>query len=90
MPAFRRHLSSPGQIERLKKAQAEHWRALFAPTPPADQESRSARIGEIHVKIGLPAGWYMAGYAFLLKKLLPHIAGRHRFSASARTALIDR
>ncbi len=90
VPAFRRHLSSPGQIERLKKAQAEHWRALFAPTPPADQESRSARIGEIHVKIGLPSGWYMAGYAFLLKKLLPHIAGRHRFSASARTALIDR
>ena len=90
VPDFHAHLTAPGQIERLKKAQADHWRALFAPTPAADAASRSTRIGEVHVKIGLPSGWYMAGYAFLLKKVLPYIVGRHRFSARTRAALIDR
>ena len=90
VPGFHDHLTSPEQIERLKKAQAEHWRGLFSPTLAADVESRSTRIGEVHVKIGLPSGWYMAGYAFLLKKLLPHIAKRHRFSMSTQVAMMDK
>jgi len=90
VPGFRDHLAAPGQIDRLKKAQAEHWRGLFAPTLPADAERRSVRIGEVHVDIDLPSGWYMAGYAFLLKKLLPEIIRRHRFSASRQIALVDR
>ena len=90
VPGFHDHLSSPEQIERLKKAQAEHWRGLFSSTLAADVESRSTRIGEVHVKIGLPSGWYMAGYAFLLKKLLPHIAKRHRFSMGTQVAMMDK
>jgi methyl-accepting chemotaxis protein len=89
VPGFRQHLAVPGQIDRLKKAQAEHWRALFAPVLPEDAVDRSTRIGEVHVKIDLPSGWYMAGYAFLLKKLLPHIAKRHRFSAGTQIAMMD-
>ncbi len=86
---FAARISAPGEVDRLKRAQAEHWSALFAPTLSPEVEARSARIGEVHVKIGLPSGWYMAGYAFLLKKLLPHLAKRHRFSPAAHAAAVD-
>ena len=86
---FRDVIASGGQVERLKSAQAEHWKMLFQPVVAPGLEQRSARIGEVHVKIGLPSGWYMAGYAFLLKKLLPHLARIHRFSRNAHQAAVD-
>ena len=86
---FGARVSSPAEVDRLKRAQAEHWAALFAPTLSPEVEARSAHIGRVHVKIGLPSGWYMAGYAFLLKKLLPHLAKRHRFSPAAYAAAVD-
>lgn len=89
VPDFGERLAKPTEVDRLKRAQSDHWRALFAPTLPADVEARSTRIGEVHVKIGLPSGWYMAGYAFLLKKLLPHLAKRHRFSPGAQAAAVE-
>ncbi len=86
---FRDLLVSDVQVENLKAAQMEHWKMLFQPVVAPGFELRSGRIGEVHVKIGLPSGWYMAGYAFLVKKLLPYLARHYRFSPSAFQAAAD-
>ncbi|MBV5264381.1 methyl-accepting chemotaxis protein [Pinisolibacter aquiterrae] len=86
---FGEAVASDVTVERLKGAQAAHWRELFRPELPADFATRSKTIGEVHVKIALPSGWYMAGYAFLLKKLVPHLAKRHRFSPGGFEAAVD-
>jgi methyl-accepting chemotaxis protein len=62
---------------------------LFQPMVASGFEERSAKIGQSHVRIKLPSGWYMAGYAFLLKKLLPYLAKQYRFSPSAFQAFAD-
>ncbi len=86
---FRGRLASNADIERLKSAQTQHWKTLFQPIVAPGFEERAARIGEAHVRIDLPSGWYMAGYAFLLKKMLPHLASRYRFSPKALQAAAD-
>ncbi len=86
---YRAAVASDAMVARLKKAQTDHWRELFRPRLPEGFAERSAHIGEVHVKIDLPSGWYMAGYAFLLKKLVPHLARRHRFSPTAFAASVD-
>ncbi|MCE1238048.1 MAG: methyl-accepting chemotaxis protein [Hyphomicrobiales bacterium] len=86
---FAAAVSSGATVDRLKKAQADHWRELFRPQLAPDYPERAKKIGEVHVKIALPSGWYMAGYAFLLKKLLPHLARRHRFSPAAYESAVD-
>ena len=88
-PEYGSVVSSQATVDRLKTAQAAHWRELFRPTLASDFPERSKKIGEVHVKIALPSGWYMAGYAFLLKKLVPHLARRHRFSRAAFESSVD-
>jgi methyl-accepting chemotaxis protein len=82
-------LGSNEKIARLKAAQSEHWKLLFQPVLPAGFEDRARKIGQAHVKISLSSGWYMAGYAFLLKKILPRMAKRLRFSPGAFAAAVD-
>lgn len=77
------------KIGRLKAAQAEHWKLLFQPALPAGFEERAKNIGEAHGRISLSSGWCMAGYAFLLKKILPRLARRLRFSPNAFAAAVD-
>jgi methyl-accepting chemotaxis protein len=82
-------VAADATVARLKGAQAGHWRELFRPTLAPDFPERSKKIGEVHVRIALPSGWYMAGYAFLLKKLVPYLARRHRFSRSGFESAVD-
>lgn len=77
------------KIARLKAAQIEHWKMLFQQTLPAGFAERSEKIGRAHVKINLSSGWYIAGYAFLLKKLLPRLARKLRFSPANFLAAAD-
>ena len=81
-------VAADATVDRLKKAQTDHWRELFRTELPPDFPERSARIGAVHVKIDLPSGWYLAGYAFLLEKLIPHLVNRHRFSPKRLEATI--
>ena len=77
------------KIARLNAAQTEHWKFLFQPVLPAGFEDRAKKIGQAHVKISLSSGWYLAGYAFLLKKILPRMARRLRFSPNGFAAAVD-
>ncbi len=82
-------VAADSEVARLISAQTEHWKKLFQPNLTDDFEQHAARIGRAHHKIGLPSGWYMAGYAFLLKKLLPHLAKTHRFSPNGFLTAAD-
>ncbi len=86
---FNHLLESNEKIARLKAAQIEHWKLLFQPILPAGFADRAEKIGRAHVKINLSPGWYMAGYAFLLKRLLPRVARHFRFSPNNFTAAVD-
>ena len=86
---FRDTMASDAVVAQLSQAQSEHWRQLFQPHLAAGFEARSERVGKAHVRIGLPSGWYMAGYAFLLKKLIPFLARKYRFSPKALACSVD-
>ena len=89
MEELRGFIASDAMVAHLIEAQTTHWQKLFAPTIPPDFEQRARKIGEAHVRTGLLSASYMAGYAFFLKKILPHLAKTHRFSPNAYAAAVD-
>ena len=56
---------TPNSVERLKKSQKAHWRALFETTFNEDYIESVRRIGARHRGIELDPMWYVAGYAML-------------------------
>ncbi|MEZ5841520.1 MAG: methyl-accepting chemotaxis protein [Hyphomicrobiales bacterium] len=93
-PELSHHFKGNGHIDHLKTAQMEHWNNLFRDTLPSDYESRAIAIGKAHIRIGLPSGWYMAAYAWMLMRLVPHITAKYKMrpgkTAEALQALILR
>lgn len=59
-----------GQHERLKKAQAAHWERLFSGRFDRSYVEGVYRVGLAHQKIGLDPSWYIAGYQFVLNRLV--------------------
>lgn len=60
-----------GQTGRLKAAQAEHWRHLFAARFDDDYLRRVEAVGLAHVRIGLTPRWYLGTYTKILRRLVP-------------------
>ena len=56
-------------IDRLKQAQQEHWRVLFAGDLDAAYLERVRRIGQAHHRIGLDPRWYIGAYNFFLRRI---------------------
>ena len=69
-----------GRTERLKLAQAEHWRRLFTSGFDQGYVDSVRTIGLAHSRIGLSPQWYIGGYTFVLQELMTVIAGRNRWS----------
>ncbi|MFS2318542.1 methyl-accepting chemotaxis protein [Maricaulis sp. D1M11] len=59
----------PEAVDRLKSAQTRHWGHLIKDDPDISFEGRAARIGEAHIRIGLPTSWYVASYGRILLNL---------------------
>ena len=74
---------------RLLGAQTQHCGMLFAKAFAADFEQRCRKVGTAHVRAGVSPEWYIAGYGFLIKSLLPRLARAHRFAPSAHAAAVD-
>lgn len=71
-------------LDRLKQAQREHWRVLFAGDLDAAYLARVRRIGEAHHRIGLDPRWYIGAYNFFLRRIntiLAQNAGRDAVGA---------
>ncbi len=70
----------------LAQAQRSHWNGLLRSGADAAFQERARTIGHIHQRIGLPPRLYMAGYDFVLKRLLTVLARRNRFSGKRAIA----
>jgi len=77
-----------GSEGALRDRQAAHWQALLNDTPNQDFQTRSVRIAEAHVRIGLPSHWYLAAYGRVLTAAVPAIFARHRLNPRKAEELI--
>jgi len=76
--AFYRHVQSEprlaklvgGQTDRLKNAQTTHWERLFSGRFDRAYVEGVYRVGLAHKMIGLEPRWYIAGYQFVLNRLV--------------------
>ena len=75
-------LGDQSRLDGLKSAQLNHWRAMLEGSLDANFQENSMKIGEIHERIGLDQGWYLASYAWILMRLLPRIGAKYRFASS--------
>lgn len=64
----------------LAQSQRNHWNGLLRSGADAAFLDRARMIGHIHQRIGLPPRLYMAGYDFVLKRLLAILGRRNRFN----------
>ncbi len=75
--------------EDLKSAQIKHWEFLFQNELDLAFQGRAIRVGEAHIRVGLPMRWYIASYGRLLNEAIPVLIGKNRLSAKRMTALIQ-
>lgn len=71
IPETAEMLERQGNVERLKAAQKEHWRALFSANFDESYLQRVISIGKTHHRVGLKPKYYLSGYALVLESLLP-------------------
>jgi len=65
-PQLRERLSNGVDIDRLKKAQAAHWRRLFDGDLDEGYVEKVREVGQAHARIGLDPSWYIGSYSFVL------------------------
>ncbi|GEO37827.1 methyl-accepting chemotaxis protein [Skermanella aerolata] len=82
-PAMSALVSEAGGHQRLKKAQAEHWRGLLTAGFGEAYRERTVRIGAAHERIGLDPTRYLGGYLFLAERMLDAVLARHPFASRA-------
>ncbi len=82
-------IGGESRFDGLKSAQLNHWKMMLAGSLDENFQENSVKIGEIHERIGLDQGWYMASYAWILMRLLPQVAAKYRFSSSRMKAYIQ-
>ena len=87
-PETRRLLDAHGDLPRLKRQQADHWRLMFQDAGSPAHEARCRAAGEAHLRIGLEPSWYIGAYGVVLSDLLALVQGALRWRpATARRAV---
>ena len=76
------------KIPRLKPAQSAHWQRLLSGRFDAAYFDGVRTIGLVHHKIGLEPRWYIAGYTYVLNRLVALAVRTHRWSPGKLAALI--
>lgn len=61
--------TSPEVMRHAREKQAEHWTRMFSGVLDDAYFSSVRRIAQAHIRIGLPLGRYVAGYAHVLADL---------------------
>ncbi len=74
-------------VAKIKQAQYDHWKALFAHGFDADYERRVSRIGMAHANIGLGPRWFFGAYCLVLGELAPVIHARFSFNKTRANQL---
>ncbi|WP_255542778.1 methyl-accepting chemotaxis protein [Azospirillum sp. INR13] len=87
-PETRTLLDAHGDLPRLKRQQADHWRLMFQEAGSPAHEARCRAAGEAHLRIGLEPSWYIGAYGVVLSDLLALVQGALRWRpATARRAV---
>ena len=87
-PETRKLLDAHGDLPRLKRQQADHWRLMFQDAGSPAHEARCRAAGEAHLRIGLEPSWYIGAYGVVLSDLLALVQGALRWRpATARRAV---
>ncbi|CAO3458532.1 methyl-accepting chemotaxis protein [Azospirillum largimobile] len=87
-PETRKLLDAHGDLTRLKRQQADHWRLMFQDAGSPAHEARCRAAGEAHLRIGLEPSWYIGAYGVVLSDLLALVQGALRWRpATARRAV---
>jgi len=77
------------QASRLKAAQATHWHRLFSGQFDADYMNSVRVIGLTHNRIGLEPRWYIAGYKFILNRLVELAVSTYRWTPRRLTEILS-
>jgi methyl-accepting chemotaxis protein len=93
---FYRHVTSVPQLKQLvgekiphlKQAQTVHWQRLFSGRFDTAYFDGVRTIGLMHHKIGLEPRWYIAGYTYVLNRLVALAVRTHRWSPAKLTSLL--
>lgn len=81
------------RVQGLKRAQKDHWRALFHEVGSPAYAERILRIGQAHERVGLEPRWYLGGYALLITRIhavAVEVLHRRPDELSATIQAIDR
>jgi methyl-accepting chemotaxis protein len=76
------------QIPRLKQVQTAHWQRLFSGRFDAAYFTGVRTVGLVHHRVGLEPRWYIAGYTFVLNRLIALALARQRWSSGKAAPLI--
>jgi methyl-accepting chemotaxis protein len=68
-PNLKQMFGSDANINRLKKAQGDHWMTLFEGTFGSNYMDKVNRVGQVHKMQGLEPRWYLGGYCFVMNAL---------------------
>jgi methyl-accepting chemotaxis protein len=93
---FYRHVTSVPQLKQLvgekipglKQAQTVHWQRLFSGRFDTAYFDGVRTIGLAHHKIGLEPRWYIAGYTYVLNRLVALAVRTHRWSPAKLASLL--
>ncbi len=75
-PSAARFFRDPAHMAHAKEMQLRHWGIIADGRFDEAYVDSVTRIGEVHNRIGLEPGLYIAGYGFLLTTMLGEIAAR--------------
>lgn len=64
-PGLAEKVGGKSTVDRLKDAQASHWRRLFGGAFDDNYLSQVQTVGLAHEKIGLEPSWFVGGYALV-------------------------
>jgi methyl-accepting chemotaxis protein len=88
-PPLRERLGDGANIERLKGAQASHWRRLFSGEFDESYVEKVREVGQAHERIGLEPSWYIGSYSFVLSWITERLALRFRKKPDDLVAMLN-
>lgn len=75
-PQVARHFGGESVMNMAKSKQIEHWSIILRGDFSQEYVNSVRRIGQTHARIGLEPRWYIAGYSFIMERVIALI-GRH-------------
>jgi methyl-accepting chemotaxis protein len=73
-PQVSRFFSGDAVVNMAKNKQIEHWSIILRGDFSSEYVTSVRRIGATHARIGLEPRWYIAGYSFIMERVIAMIS----------------